>query len=257
MSDNKIKVNIIDDKIFPNENGKRTNVNITSKNINDFQNIEDNKLDNNKGVLTCLNNTNNIYSLSIRIVNDFTITNNISEKEFIYIIPSTENEKGLFIKNTENIENAEVKYILIIGKLKQELSALSATMSSSDNSQEAPKSALVAIKSNVNTITLDITKVFYILNNKPGVVALDNEEKSKIDNISEYEFLNLYYINYFSFDADSFNGLYNSLKESDKYKSVVPILESAVPDPVSARVAGPASANGGSKLVKKKKKKVN
>jgi hypothetical protein len=315
MSDNKITVNIIGDtKKFPDENGNRVKVQISSKSINNFQNILDNfeNIDKKLGVFTCIDKTNKTYSLSIRIekgitiepfiAKPFSIKTPIIDNEFIYIIPSTESEEGSFIKNTEN---AEVKYILIIGKCEQE------TMS------------------NLTTIELDITKVFYILNNKPVVKAFDNEEKVKIATITNYEFLNLYYINYFSFDADYFNVLYNSLKDSEKSTSVVSTLDStdtetrtgtarvaapgaasvaasvadADPTRTRARVAGtktsikirsgdaavsaaeagtgaeavdargeaptlafgafsapgadPAAANGGSKLVKKKKKKVN
>jgi hypothetical protein len=216
-------------KKFPTESGSRVNVQISSKSINNF-NIKDSELDNNNGVLTLLEEKkdNNTYSLSIKIEKGFTIKDNISTKEFIYIIPSTENDVGSFIKNTENIENAEVKYILIIGKPKQEQSFLSAAASSSDKLLEAPNGSLELLHRNSNTITLDITKVFYILNNKPGVVTLDNEEKSKINDISEYEFLNLYYINYFSFDPTYFSELYNSLKSSEK--STTTLLNEAEAD---------------------------
>ena len=65
MSDNTITVNIIGDKKkFPDENGNRIYVQISSKNIKKFQNILDNFENINKksGVFTCINKSNNAES---------------------------------------------------------------------------------------------------------------------------------------------------------------------------------------------------
>ena len=162
---------------------------------------------------------NNLYSLSIKFFSQEEITVKKGEmkgNEHIYIMPQNDDDKGKFVSISDEQENQySLKYILITGKLINSFG----------------KSGDPAANKN-----LSIDKVFYILNKAPDKI----EHKILTNDVlTKEEFLNLYYINYFSFDNTKFTELYNSLINDSSGTGANP-----VPGAVS---------NGGSKLVKKKK----
>ena len=168
------------------------------------------------------------YSLSIKLDKNKNIALNGKEDD-IYIMPDEKNKSGLLI--TYNKDNKiDVDYILITGYIEPYVSALTAAMPDAD---KQPISNLAKLASEPNVKNLKIDKMFYILNKNPsgGDITIINKGKGK--DLSIEEFLNLYYINYFSFDNTKFTELYNSLINDG---------------------SGTESASGGSKLVKKKKK---
>ena len=169
------------------------------------------------------------YSLSIKLDKNNNIALNGKEDD-IYIMPDEKNKSGLLIKYNKD-DKIDVDYILITGYIEPYVSALISPMP--DPATPAPASKLVEMALGTNVKNLNIEKMFYILNKKPsdGDIPIINKDKGK--DLSIEEFLNLYYINYFSFDNTKFTELYNSL-----------IIASS----------GTESAGGGSKLVKKKKK---
>ena len=146
-------------------------------------------------------------------------------------MPDEKNKSGLLIKY-DKVDEIDVDYILITGYIKPYVSALISPMP--DPATPAPASKLVEMALGTNVKNLNIEKMFYILNKKPsdGDIPIINKDKGK--DLSIEEFLNLYYINYFSFDNTKFTELYNSLKNDG---------------------SGTESAGGGSKIVKKKKAK--
>ena len=165
---------------------------------------------------------NNLYSLSIKFFSQEEITVKKGEmkgNEHIYIMPQNDADKGKFVSISDEQEKPySLKYILITGKLINGLGESGQTADTNKN--------------------LSIDKVFYILNKAPDKI----EHKILTNDVlTKEEFLNLYYINYFSFDNTKFTELYNSL-----------INDGSSPDPGAG--AGPnLGAGGGSKLVKKKK----
>ena len=169
------------------------------------------------------------YSLSIKLDKKKNIALKGKEDD-IYIMPDEKNKSGLLIKYNKD-DKIDVDYILITGYIKPYVSALISPMP--DPATPAPASKLTEMALGTNVKNLNIEKMFYILNKKPsdGDIPIINKDKGK--DLSIEEFLNLYYINYFSFDNTKFTELYNSL-----------IIASS----------GTESAGGGSKLVKKKKK---
>ena len=170
------------------------------------------------------------YSLSIKLDKKKNIALKGKEDD-IYIMPDEKNKSGLLIKY-DKVDEIDVDYILITGYIKPYVSALISPMP--DPATPAPASKLVEMALGTNVKNLNIEKMFYILNKKPsdGDIPIINKDKGK--DLSIEEFLNLYYINYFSFDNTKFTELYNSLKNDG---------------------SGTESAGGGSKIVKKKKAK--
>jgi len=170
------------------------------------------------------------YSLSIKLDKKNNIALNGKEDD-IYIMPDEKNKSGLLIKYDKDDE-IDVDYILITGYIEPYVSALTAAMP--DPATPDPASNLSKLASGTNVKNLKIDKMFYILNKNPsgGDITIINKDKGK--DLSIEEFLNLYYINYFSFDNTKFTELYNSLKNDG---------------------SGTESAGGGSKIVKKKKAK--
>ena len=132
--------------------------------------------------------------------------------EHIYIMPQNDDDKGKFVSISDE-QKYPLKYILITGKLISDFGKFRET---GENKK------------------LSIEKVFYILNNAP-----DTLKSTKIDEkvLTKEEFLNLYYINYFSFDNTKFTELYEEIFINDATKTSPPGI----------------GAGGGSKLVKKKK----
>ena len=148
--------------------------------------------------------------------------------EHIYIMPQNDDDKGKFVSISDE-QKYPLKYILITGKLISDFGKFRET---GENKK------------------LSIEKVFYILNNAP-----DTLKSTKIDEkvLTKEEFLNLYYINYFSFDNTKFTELYNSLINDGSSPDPDPDPD---PDPGTGAGAGAGpnlGAGGGSKLVKKKK----
>jgi hypothetical protein len=140
-------------------------------------------------------------------------------------MPQNDDVKGGKFVSISDEQKYPLKYILITGKL---------TNSAGNSGKTADTNQ-----------RLTIEKVFYILNTAP-----DTLQPTKIEEkvLTKEEFLNLYYINYFSFDNTKFTALYENIFINDASKTSPP-----VPVPGAAAFAAP----GGSKLVKKKKKKVN
>ena len=173
------------------------------------------------------------YSLSIKLDENKNIALKGKEDD-IYIMPDEKDKPGLLIKYNKD-DKIDVDYILITGYIEPYVSALTAATPDADI---PPMSNLSKLASEPNVKNLKIDKMFYILNKNPsgGDITIINKDKGK--DLSIEEFLNLYYINYFSFDNTKFTELYNSLKN-----------DSSSPDPNPG-----AGAGGGSKLVKKKKK---
>lgn len=163
---------------------------------------------------------NNLYSLSIKFFSQEQITVEKDEvmngNEHIYIMPQNDDDKGKFVSISDE-QKYPLKYILITGKL---------TNSAGNSGKTADTNQ-----------RLTIEKVFYILNTAP-----DTLQPTKIEEkvLTKEEFLNLYYINYFSFDNTKFTALYENIFINDASKTSPP-----VPVP---------GAGGGSKLVKKKSK---
>ena len=175
------------------------------------------------------------YSLSIKLDENKNIALKGKEDD-IYIMPDEKDKPGLLIKYNKD-DKIDVDYILITGYIEPYVSALISPMS--DPTEPPPASKLVQMALGTNVKNLKIDKMFYILNKNPsgGDITIINKDKGK--DLSIEEFLNLYYINYFSFDNTKFTELYNSLKNDGS---------GTVPNPG-------AVASGGSKLVKKKKAK--
>ena len=149
-----------------------------------------------------------LCSLSIKFFEGKNITVKKDEAmngdEHIYIMPQNDDDKGgKFVSISYEKDNSyPLKYILITGKLISDFGKFGET---GENKK------------------LSIEKVFYILNTAPDKI----EHKILTKDVLTIEvFLNLYYINYFSFDNTKFTELYEEIFKS---------------------------AGGGSKLVKKKK----
>ena len=170
------------------------------------------------------------YSLSIKLDKKKNIALKGKEDD-IYIMPDEKNKSGLLIKY-DKVDEIDVDYILITGYIKPYVSALISPMP--DPATPAPASKLAEMALGTNVKNLNIEKMFYILNKNPSDENITKINKDKGKDLSIEEFLNLYYINYFSFDNTKFTELYNSLKNDG---------------------SGTESAGGGSKLVKKKKAK--
>jgi len=169
------------------------------------------------------------YSLSIKLDKNKNIALKGKEDD-IYIMPDEKDKPGLLITYNKD-DKIDVDYILITGYIEHFTSALTAAIPDADIKH---MSNLSKLASEPNVKNLNIEKMFYILNKNPsgGDITIINKDKGK--DLSIEEFLNLYYINYFSFDNTKFTELYNSLKNDG---------------------SGTESAGGGSKLVKKKKAK--
>ena len=167
---------------------------------------------------------NNLYSLSIKFFSQEEITVKKGEmkgNEHIYIMPQNDDDKGKFVSISDEQENQySLKYILITGKL---INGIGEFGDPGANKQ------------------LSIDKVFYILNTAP-----DTLQPTKIEEkvLTKEEFLNLYYINYFSFDNTKFTALYENIFINDATKTSPPVSDPSKPGGVPG---------GGSKLVKKKK----
>jgi len=168
------------------------------------------------------------YSLSIKLDKNIALK---GKEDDIYIMPDEKNKSGLLITYNKG-DKIDVDYILITGYINPDVSALISPMP--DPATPAPASKLAQMALGTNVKNLKIDKMFYILNKNPsgGDIPIINKDKGK--DLSIEEFLNLYYINYFSFDNTKFTELYNSL--------------------INYGSGTGAVASGGSKLVKKKKK---
>lgn len=167
---------------------------------------------------------NNLYSLSIKFFSQEQKTlkkdDMMNGNEHIYIMPQNDDDKGKFVSISDEQEYS-LKYILITGKLR---SGIGESGDPGANKK------------------LSIEKVFYILNKAP-----DNIEHKILTKqvLTKEEFLNLYYINYFSFDNTKFTELYENIFINDATKTSPPVSDPSKPGGVPG---------GGSKLVKKKAK---
>ena len=167
-------------------------------------------------VLTLLKNEDGssaaIYSLSIDTSNNTIIipkyTDEPSFKQYYY------NMRNTLLVNYKNVSNKTTKYILIIGELEKYIDPAAPADAADPNAAPDEKSSL------------EIKKIIFIFDSSssPQNLVIANVDLSK------EEFLNLYYIDYFSFDDGKF---------TEKYTQFI--------NP-------PALKPGGSTLVKKKKK---
>lgn len=181
-------------------------------------------------VLTLLKNAEGssaaIYSLSIDTSYKTTEIPDIDNQSFE---PHYYNMNNNGLVKYENVSDKTTKYILIIGELEKYIdpAAPDPDPAPAPAAADAPAAPAAADKK----ISLKIKKIIFIVDYDPSSSSVQENITITREDLIIEEFLNLYYIDYFSFDNDKFTQKYTQF------------------------INPPALKPGGSTLVKKKKKK--